>query len=105
MSVPLMLAGNRKIVGQIVGDIAYLPVESRHYLAVGKGYSIDDVVFRTILGAGCQWIDFWHKKTSRHFRVRVETFKTHARPFEFGFGRKWAAPMDCYEPQPQGQEA
>jgi hypothetical protein len=104
MSVPLTLA-NRKVVGQIIGDIAYLPVTSKNYLAVGKGYSVDDGVFQTILVAGVQWLDFFHQKTLRHFRVRVETFKAHAKPFEFGYGRKWAAPMDCYEPQPQGQEA
>ena len=100
MNIPLMLR-NRKVVGQIVGSMAFLPVTSRNYLAVGKGYSLDDGILQTILSAGAEWLDFWNKKTLRHFRVRVATFQANARAFEFGYGRKWCAPMSVYEPEPQ----
>ena len=103
MNLPLLLA-NGKRVGEVVGDTAYLPVASANYLAVGEGYSIDDRVLSTIINAGCALIDFWNKKTCRHFRVRVEAFKANAKPFDFGWGRKWAAPMSCYDPQLRAQE-
>lgn len=94
--VPLRLSGG-KFVGEIVGGTAYLPVTSKNYLVVGQGYSVDDHVLNTIMNAGATSIDFYHKKTDRHFRVTVENFRANAKPFEYGFGRKWAAPMTVYE--------
>lgn len=96
MSIPLLLP-NRKVVGEIVGEVAYLPITSKNFLAVGKGFSIDDGVLKAILTAGCSWIDFYHKRKLQHLRVRVETFRANAKSYSYGYGLKWAAPMDCYE--------
>lgn len=102
-SIPLYLS-NHKVIGEIIGSTAYLPVTSKNYLAVGGGYSVDDRALGMIVGAGCELIDFWHKKTGKHFRVRVDRFRDHAKAFDYGYGTKWAAPIDVYEPE-LGQEA
>ena len=94
--IPLIL-NTGKTVGEIQDDIAIFPVTSRNYLAIGKGYSVDERVFRVLEVAGCTIIDFWNKKTGKHQKVSVQKFRERCKRFDFGFGGKLVAPMSCYE--------
>lgn len=87
---------NGKQVGQIAGDTASIPVTSRNYLGLAKGYSLDGEVLRTIVNAGCQWIDFCNVKSGKVYRVSVDEFQANAKSYNFGYGEKWAAPDSLY---------
>jgi hypothetical protein len=94
-SIPLTLS-NGKRIGELSGDIAVLPVTSRNYLGLAHGYSLDAEVLRAIIAAGCAWIEFHHVKTKKVFRVAVDTFQAHAKPYNFGWGEKLVAPDSLY---------
>jgi len=87
---------NGKRVGEIVGNTAIIPVTSKNYLGIAHGYTIDAGVFQTIQNAGAQWIEF-RNANGKSFRVSVEDFQANAKPFNFGFGEKWAAPDSLYK--------
>lgn len=95
-SMPLKLS-NGKRVGEIIEDRAIIPVSSRNYLGIAKGFSLDGEVLHSIVCAGCDWIDFTHVKTKKVFRISVEAFQENARPYNFGFGEKLAAPDSLYQ--------
>ena len=94
-SIDLRL-GNGKSVGWIDQKSAVLPVTSRNYLAVGRGYSVDRDVLGQIREHECAEICFFDERKKQIFKIGVPEFLANARTFNFGYGEKLVAPQTLY---------
>lgn len=88
-----------KIVGTIEDYAAIIPVTYRNYLAIGKGYTIDEWVLDQIKACNCANIEFRTKSAGKKkwLRIAVERFITLARRFDFGYGGKFAVDLVFFD--------
>lgn len=94
-AIPLRLA-NGRVVAHVLDACLIVPVESRHYLAAGGGYSVDAAVLAHAIRLGASVLEFRHTKNRGRWRLEIKTFQENAKRFDYGFGPKLAAPEELY---------
>lgn len=101
--IPLRL-DNGKAVGRIENGTAFLRVRrSRHFFRRLGGYSIDSAVLAQIERSSAGRIEFLDEETGELAQVSPRHFREHARPVDFGYGKKWVCPERFYNREVAGQ--